>query len=78
MTAKPSVFPSMGRLLVYGVLALATAFFLLPLYAMLVTSFKDAEEIRSTSTLLSPLPKRLLMPAISSDDAMIFPIPLNL
>ena len=48
MTAKPSVFPSVGRLLVYGVLALATAFFLLPLYAMLVTSFKDAEEIRST------------------------------
>ena len=26
---------------------------------------------RRTSTLLSPLPKRLLMPAISSDDAMI-------
>ena len=51
MTAKPSVFPSVGRLLVYGVLALATAFFLLPLYAMLVTSFKDAEEIRSTSLL---------------------------
>ena len=54
MTAKPSVFPSMGRLLVYGVLALATAFFLLPLYAMLVTSFKDAEEIRSTSLLALP------------------------
>ncbi len=31
MTAKPSVFPSMGRLLVYGVLALATAFVLLQL-----------------------------------------------
>ncbi|AFU44530.1 binding-protein-dependent transport system inner membrane protein [Acidovorax sp. KKS102] len=54
MTAKPSVFPSVGRLLVYGVLALATAFFLLPLYAMLVTSFKDAEEIRSTSLLALP------------------------
>ena len=24
MTAKPSIFPSLGRLLVYGVLALAT------------------------------------------------------
>ena len=37
-----------------AVLALATAFFLLPLYAMLVTSFKDAEEIRSTSLLALP------------------------
>ena len=54
MTAKPSFFPSMGRLLVYAVLALATAFFLLPLYAMLVTSFKDAEEIRSSSLLALP------------------------
>ena len=54
MTAKPSLFPSLGRLLVYAVLALATAFFLLPLYAMLVTSFKDAEEIRSTSLLALP------------------------
>ena len=51
MTAKPFAFPSVGRLLVYGVLLLAVAFFLLPLYAMLVTSFKDAEEIRSTSLL---------------------------
>lgn len=54
MTAKPSLFPSVGRLLAYAVLALATAFFLLPLYAMLVTSFKDAEEIRSTSLLALP------------------------
>jgi len=43
-----------GRLLIYAVLALATAFFLLPLYAMLVTSFKDAEEIRTTSLLALP------------------------
>ena len=54
MTAKPSLFPSVGRVLVYGVLLLAAAFFLLPLYAMLVTSFKDAEEIRSTSLLALP------------------------
>ena len=54
MTAKPFVFPSVGRLLVYGVLLLAVAFFLLPLYAMLVTSFKDAEEIRTTSLLALP------------------------
>ena len=31
MTAKPSLFPSVGRVLVYGVLLLAAAFFLLPL-----------------------------------------------
>ncbi len=54
MSTKRSVAPSVGRLLVYGVLALATAFFLLPLYAMLVTSFKDAQEIRSTSLLALP------------------------
>lgn len=54
MTAKSSLFPSAGRLLVYAVLTLATAFFLLPLYAMLVTSFKDAEEIRSSSLLALP------------------------
>ncbi|WP_462388854.1 carbohydrate ABC transporter permease [Acidovorax sp. Q11] len=54
MTAKPSLLPSVGRFLVYAVLALATVFFLLPLYAMLVTSFKDAEEIRSTSLLALP------------------------
>ena len=41
-------------MLVYGVLLLAAAFFLLPLYAMLVTSFKDAEEIRTTSLLALP------------------------
>lgn len=54
MNTKRSVAPSVGRLLVYAVLALATAFFLLPLYAMLVTSFKDAQEIRSTSLLALP------------------------
>ena len=58
MTANPSVpssvFPSVGRMLVYGILAVAVAFFLLPMYAMLVTSFKDAEEIRSTSLLALP------------------------
>ena len=54
MTAKPSLFPSFGRLMVYGVLALATAFFLLPLCAMLVTSFKGAEEIRSSALLALP------------------------
>ena len=53
-TPLPSLFPSVGRLLVYAVLALAAAFFLLPLYAMLVTSFKDAQEIRSSALLALP------------------------
>ena len=54
MTAKSSWVATTGRVLVYVVLALAAAFFLLPLYAMLVTSFKDAQEIRSTSLLALP------------------------
>ena len=54
MTAKTPWVPSVGRLLVYAVLALAAVFFLLPLYAMLVTSFKDAQELRSTSLLALP------------------------
>lgn len=53
--AKPraSLF-SPGRVLVYALLLAAAAFFLLPLYAMLVTSFKDAEEIRSSQLLALP------------------------
>ena len=54
MTAKPHFMPSAGRFLVYAVLVLASVFFLLPLYAMLVTSFKDAQEIRSSALLALP------------------------
>jgi glucose/mannose transport system permease protein len=54
MTAKSHFFPSVGRFLVYAVLVLASVFFLLPLYAMLVTSFKDAQEIRSSALLALP------------------------
>ncbi|MGP1681387.1 MAG: carbohydrate ABC transporter permease [Giesbergeria sp.] len=54
MSTKRAIVPSAGRLLAYAVLLLAAAFFLLPLYAMLVTSFKDAQEIRSTSLLALP------------------------
>ncbi|MGP1630697.1 MAG: carbohydrate ABC transporter permease [Giesbergeria sp.] len=54
MSTKRAIVPSAGRLLAYTVLLLAAAFFLLPLYAMLVTSFKDAQEIRSTSLLALP------------------------
>jgi glucose/mannose transport system permease protein len=49
MTAK-----SLSRFLVYAVLLLAALFFLAPLYVMLATSFKDAEQIRSGSLLSFP------------------------
>jgi glucose/mannose transport system permease protein len=49
MTAK-----SLSRFLVYAVLLLAALFFLAPLYVMLATSFKDAEQIRSGSLLSLP------------------------
>jgi glucose/mannose transport system permease protein len=43
-----------SRALVYAVLLLAALFFLAPLYVMLATSFKDAEQIRSGSLLSLP------------------------
>ena len=49
MTAK-----AISRMLVYAVLLLAALFFLAPLYVMLATSFKDAEQIRSGSLLALP------------------------
>ncbi|MBK1684695.1 carbohydrate ABC transporter permease [Rhodoferax fermentans] len=49
------------RLLVYGVLLLAALFFLAPLYVMLVTSFKDAEQIRAGN--LVSLPQALNLEA---------------
>jgi len=42
------------RVLIYGVLLLAAFFFLAPMYVMLATSFKDAEEIRSGNLLSLP------------------------
>ena len=51
MTAHPFSF---ARLVVYGALLLAALFFLAPLYVMLVTSFKDAEEIRAGNLLALP------------------------
>lgn len=44
----------LSRLLVYGVLLLAALFFLAPLYVMLVTSFKDAEQIRAGNLVSLP------------------------
>jgi glucose/mannose transport system permease protein len=49
MTAK-----ALSRALIYAVLLLAALFFLAPLYVMLATSFKDAEQIRSGSLLSFP------------------------
>ena len=42
------------RAAVYAVLLIAAFFFLAPLYVMLVTSFKDAEQIRSGNLLSLP------------------------
>ena len=50
MTAKFSF----GRLFVYGLLLVAALFFLAPLYVMVVTSLKDAEQIRSGNLLSLP------------------------
>lgn len=47
-------FPSLSRFLVYAVLLLAALFFLAPLYVMVATSLKDAEQIRSGNLLSLP------------------------
>ena len=49
MTAK-----HLPRVLIYGVLFIAAFFFLAPLYVMLATSFKDADQIRSGNLLSLP------------------------
>jgi glucose/mannose transport system permease protein len=45
---------TVSRALVYATLLLAAVLFLAPLYVMLVTSFKDADEIRSGNLLSLP------------------------
>lgn len=45
---------TLGRTLLYGTLLLAALFFLAPLYVMLATSFKDAEQIRAGNLLSLP------------------------
>ena len=45
---------NLSRVLIYGVLFIAALFFLAPMYVMLATSFKDAEEIRSGNLLSLP------------------------
>jgi glucose/mannose transport system permease protein len=49
MTAK-----TLGRWLVYAVLLLAALLFLAPMYVMIVTSLKDADEIRQGNLLALP------------------------
>ncbi len=44
----------LSRFLIYATLLLAALFFLAPLYVMLATSFKDAEQIRSGNLLSLP------------------------
>ena len=51
MTAK-SMTP--GRVFTYGLLLVAALFFLAPLYVMLVTSLKDADQIRTGNLLSLP------------------------
>ncbi|AOW14751.1 sugar ABC transporter permease [Hydrogenophaga crassostreae] len=51
MTAKSFNF---GRLVVYGVLLVAAFFFLVPMYVMIVTSLKDATQIRTGNLLSLP------------------------
>lgn len=45
---------ALNRWLVYGLLLAAAGYFLFPLYVMLVTAFKDMEEIRTGSLLALP------------------------
>ena len=45
---------SLGRLFTYGLLLVAALFFLAPLYVMVATSLKDAEQIRSGNLLSLP------------------------
>ena len=45
---------ALSRFLIYATLLIAALFFLAPLYVMLATSFKDAEQIRSGNLLSLP------------------------
>ncbi|MFM9844087.1 MAG: carbohydrate ABC transporter permease [Dongiaceae bacterium] len=47
--------PKIGRIVIYGALLLFAAIYLLPLFVMLVTSFKTLDEIRNGDMLQLPL-----------------------
>jgi glucose/mannose transport system permease protein len=54
MNAKPLSFQWLSRALIYGSLGLGALLFLAPLYVMLITSLKDAEQIRAGNLLAWP------------------------
>lgn len=54
MSTKFFSAPMFWRVLLYVTLGVGAVFFLAPLYVMLVTSFKDAEEIRHNSLVSLP------------------------
>jgi glucose/mannose transport system permease protein len=54
MSAKPLSFQWLSRALIYGSLGLGALLFLAPLYVMLITSLKDAEQIRAGNLLAWP------------------------
>ncbi len=54
MSAEFFSAQTLWRVLLYVTLAIGAVFFLAPLYVMLVTSFKDAEEIRQNSLVSLP------------------------
>ena len=55
MHADPTARPSIGRMLIYLLLALCALYYLIPLYVMLTTSVKTLEQIRSGNLLDFPL-----------------------
>ncbi len=54
MSVKPRSFNWLSRGLIYGSLGLGALVFLAPLYVMVITSLKDAEQIRAGNLLALP------------------------
>lgn len=46
---------SVGRLFIYGLLSIVAAYYLLPLYVMLITAFKSLDDIRQGNLLSLPI-----------------------
>ncbi|WP_407051091.1 carbohydrate ABC transporter permease [Methyloraptor flagellatus] len=53
-TSSPAGGSAVTRVVIYGMLALFAAFYLIPLFVMLVTSFKSMDEIQSGNMLALP------------------------
>lgn len=54
MSVKANAWRWLGRALIYGSLGLGALLFLAPLYVMVITSLKDAEQIRAGNLLAWP------------------------